>query len=213
MPRYRIVQDIVWQCRLLAVEPKRNCVVLKFCKYDTGEYLFSVVRDSFDLKPFYDDFRRQNIHTIHRVAIESTNGVYHKYTWDDVYKGITTNSHVGEIQRDENNVPIKWKTVVEFGDIDGFKDPSAINQFLKNNIDVDSPNVQEALNYNNRQSYLDSLSKAEYEREREEREAYNCMMQAAYEAHEQRMFDQMNMTEEDRVMDALENGEGELYGY
>ena len=51
------------------------------------------------------------------------------------------------------------------------------------------------------------------QKEREEEVQYCEMMDAFYEACENRRYSDMDMSEEDRVMSALENGDGELYGF
>ena len=51
------------------------------------------------------------------------------------------------------------------------------------------------------------------QKEREEQEQYDEMMSDLYDAYENRRYSDMDMTEEDRIVSALENGEGELYGF
>lgn len=215
MEKYKIVQDLVWQCRISSVVPKSNFVVLKFCKHDTGEHLFSIIRRLDNLNIYREHMANKTVHTIHRIVIESNVLVYHKITWDDVERGISTKEHVGEVQRDETGNFIKWRRVVVYANLDEKFEPSAGNQFYKENVEIDSRLALTAITYNNRETYLASHSEIvenEVDEEEEEREYYR-MMDAAYAAYEKRQYDEIGMSEEDRIMSALENGEGEYYGF
>lgn len=209
MARYKIVKDQVLKCRLIDVKQKPKFVLQKYGEYDTGKFLFSFY---WDQKNLFDDLcenmKNKGLHTIHEVTIESEVGVYHKYTWDDVDRGFCTRNQVGEIQRDDNDDPIVFKTVVVYAKIDKLSRPSASYKFQKDYIEIDSPSAEAALNYRKRQTYNSRcFSSPRYST------SDDYISDDAYEAYERSKWDRMDMNEEDRIMDALENGDADIYGF
>ena len=213
--KYEIVQKLVWPCRLIDVKLRTNrqngskFVVAKLGKYDTGEFLRSVILNEGTYNALISEMQIRKYHTIERIALRPQNNVYHILTWDDVDRGICTREHLDEIQRDKEGKPIPFNQIVVFANLDNLN-RFTINEVLdKEYIEVNSPIVQNYLNFNNRQYFL----KQQEEKRRKEQEDYDQMMSDLYDAYEERRYSDMDMSEEERIMSALENGNGELYGF
>lgn len=213
--QYNIVQIVKWPCRLIDVKLRTNrqngskFVVAKLGKYDTGEFLRSVILNEGTYNALISEMQIRKYHTIERIAIRPQNNVYHILTWDDVDRGICTREHLDEVQRDKEGKPIPFNLIVVFANFDNLN-RFTINEVLdKEYIEVNSPIVQNYLNFNNRQYFL----KQQEEKRRKEQEDYDQMMSDLYDAYEERRYSDMDMNEEERIMSALENGNGELYGF
>ena len=213
--QYNIVQIVKWPCRLIDVKLRINkqngskFVVAKLGKYDTGEFLRSVIMNEHTYESLLSEMQIRKYHTIERIALRPQNNVYHILTWDDVDRGICTREHLDEVQRDKEGKPIPFNQIVVFANLDNMN-RFTINEVLdKEYIEVNSPIVQNYLNFNNRQYFL----KQQEEKRRKEQEDYDQMMSDLYDAYEERRYSDLDMSEEERVMSALENGNGELYGF
>lgn len=213
--KYHIIQKLIWPCRLIDVKIQTNrsngskFVVAKFGKYDNGEFLRSVIMNEHKYGFLLSEMQSRKYHTIERIALRPQNNVYHILTWDDVDRGICTMEHLDEIQRDKEGKPITFNQIVVFANLDN-KNRFTINEVLnKEYIEVNSPIVQNYLNFNNRQYFL----KQQEEKRRMEQEDYDQMMSDLYDAYEERRCSDLDMSEEERIMSALENGNGELYGF
>jgi hypothetical protein len=213
--QYNIVQIVKWPCRLIDVKLRTNrqnnskFVVAKLGRYDTGEFLRSVILNEVTYNTLISEMQIRKYHTIERIILRPQNNVYHILTWDDVDRGICTREHLNEVQRNDEGRPISFNQIVVFANLD-IMNRFTVNEVLdKEYIEVNSPIVQSYLNFNNRQYFL----KQQEEKRRREQEDYDQMMSDLYDAYEKRMYSDMNMSEEDRIMAALESGEGELYGF
>ena len=213
--QYHIVQIVKWPCRLIDVKLRTNrqngsrFVVAKLGKYDTGEFLRSVILNEGTYNALISEMQIRKYHTIERIAIRPQNNVYHILTWDDVDRGICTRENLDEVQRDDEGKPIPFNQIVVFANLDNLK-RFTINEVLdKEYIEINSPIVQNYLNFNNRQYFL----KQQEEKRRKEQEDYDQMMSDLYDAYEERRYSDLDMSEEERIMSALENGNGELYGF
>ena len=213
--KYELVQILIWPCRLIDVKLRTNrqngsrFVVAKLGKYDTGEFLRSVILNEGTYNALISEMQIRKYHTIERIAIRPQNNVYHILTWDDIDRGICTREHLDEVQRDKEGKPILFNQIVVFANFDNLN-RFTINEVLdKEYIEVNSPIVQNYLNFNNRQYFL----KQQEEKRRKEQEDYDQMMSDLYDAYEERRYSDLDMSEEERIMSALENGNGELYGF
>ena len=118
--QYHIVQKLKWPCRVIDVQLKKNrnnnskFVVVKFGKYDTIEFLRSVILPEDDYNDMVSEMQERKCHTISQIEIQPENGVYHILTWDDVDRGICTREHIGEIQRDKDGNPIIFNSIFVF---------------------------------------------------------------------------------------------------
>ena len=158
--QYNIVQIVKWPCRLIDVKLRTNrqngskFVVAKLGKYDTGEFLRSVILNEGTYNALISEMQIRKYHTIERIAIRPQNNVYHILTWDDVDRGICTREHLDEVQRDKEGKPIPFNLIVVFANFDNLN-RFTINEVLdKEYIEVNSPIVQNYLNFNNRQYFL-----------------------------------------------------------
>lgn len=213
--QYCIIQKLIWSCRLIDVKLRTNrqngskFVVAKLGKYDTGEFLRSVIMNEHTYDFLFSEMQIRKCHTIERVVLRPQNNVYHILTWDDVDRGICTREHLDEVQRDKEGKPIPFNQIVVFANLDNMN-RFTINEVLdKEYIEVNSPTVQNHLIFNNRQYFL----KQQEEKRRKEQEDYDQMMGDLYDAYEERRYSDMDMSEEERIMSALENDNGELYGF
>jgi hypothetical protein len=213
--QYRIIQKLIWPCRLIDVQLRTNrsngskFVIAKLGKYDTGEFLRSVIMNEHTHNFLLSEMQVQKYHTIERIAIRPQNSVYHILQWDDIDRGICTREHLDEVQRDDKGKPILFNQIIIFANLDNIN-RFTVNEVLdKEYIEFNSPIVQNYLNYNNRHYYLQQQE----EKRRKEQEYHDQMMSDLYNAYEEQRFSDLDMSEEDKVMSALENGNGELYGY
>jgi len=139
--------------------------------------------------------------------------VYHIFSWDDVDRGLCSKEHVGEIQRDTEGIPIPFKQIVIYSNINNKLRPT-INEILdKEYIEINSPYIQNYLNFNNQQYYLQQQKNQRIQKEMRNQEDYAEYMDRVYKTYEKKQFVDIDMSEEDRIMSALENGDGELYGF
>jgi len=213
---YKIAQNLRWSCRVTDVKLKTNrangskFVVAKLGKYDTGEFLRSII---FFREAIYgqlvSEIQTKKRHTIERIVIRPHNNVYHILQWDDVDRGICTREHLDEVQRDNEGKPIPFNQIVIYANLDN-KNLFTVDKVLdKEYIEVNSPIVQSYLNFNNQQYFL----KQQEERRKRRESDYDQMMSDLYDAYEEKRYSDMDMSEEERVMSALENGNGELCGF
>lgn len=210
---YKIAQNLKWPCRVIDVKLKTNrangskFVVAKLGKYDTDEFLRSVIMNEHKYDFLLSEMKIRKYHTIERITLRPQNNVYHILQWDDIDRGTCTREHIDEIQRDNEGKPILFNQIVVFANLDN-TNRFTVNEVLdKEYIEVNSPIVQSYLNFNNQQYFL-----KQQEERRKLREAdYDQMMGGFHDAYEEKA--NMDMSEEERVMSALENGNGELCGF
>lgn len=213
--KYRIIKKSIWPCRFIDVKLRTNrqngskFVVAKLGKYDTGEFLRSLILNEGTYNAIISEMRIRKHHTIERVVLRPLNNVYHILTWDDVDREICTRKHLDEVQRDKEGAPIPFNQIVVFANLDSMNLFTVDEVVEKEYIEVNSPIVQNYLNFNNQQYYL----KQQEEKKRKKLEDYEQMTSDMYDAYEERRYSDMDMSEEERIMAALENGNGELYGF
>ena len=212
--QYQIVQKLRWPCYVIDVKLRSNrangsnFVVAKLGKYDTGEFLRSVILHEATYSHIVSELQTKKCHFIERVAIRPQNNVYHILQWDDVDRGICTREHLYEVQRDNKGDPMMFNQIVIFANLDNLN-RFTINAVLdKEYIEVNSPIVQTYLDFNNQQHFLQ-----QQQERNNEQDDYNQMMNDLHDAYEETYNSDIDMTEEERIMSALENGEGELYGF
>ena len=216
---YSITQKLTWNCRLLSVIKKRNrknnsrFIVAKYGKSDNGELLFSIIYDESAYDFLKMDMKSHSLHTVDRIAIQPNIPLYHIYTWDDVENELCSREHVGEVQRDDEGNPIKFSQIVVFANLDNKLRPTIQETLDKHYIAINSPIVGQFLNFNNEEHYWKLRNKDKNQKEQECQEDYDEYMSNVYESYEKRRCAEMDMTEEDRIMSALEDGNGELYGF
>lgn len=213
--QYSIIQKLIWPCRLIDVQLQTTrsngfkFVVAKLGKYDTGEFLRSVLLHEATYNALMSEMHTRQFHTIERTVIRPQNNVYHILQWDDIDRRICIREHLNEVQRDNEGKPIPFNQIVVFANLDNINRFTIDEVLDKEYIEVNSPIVQNYLNFNNQQYYIQQIEV----KRRKEQEDYNQMMSDMYDAYEETRYSEMDMSEEERVMSALENGEGELYGF
>jgi len=213
--QYSIIQKLIWPCRLIDVQLQTTrsngfkFVVAKLGKYNTGEFLRSVLLHEATYNVLMSEMHTRQFHTIERTVIRPQNNVYHILQWDDIDRRICIREHLNEVQRDNEGKPIPFNQIVVFANLDNINRFTIDEVLDKEYIEVNSPIVQNYLNFNNQQYYIQQIEV----KRRKEQEDYNQMMSDMYDAYEETRYSEMDMSEEERVMSALENGEGELYGF
>lgn len=215
--QYQVVQKLVWNCRAIDVRLQTNrqngskFVLVKLGKYEDGKFLCSVILNEGVFNSLIEEMRTKKLHTIERLAIRPQTNVYHILTWDDVDRKKCVRDNIGEVERNQEGTPIAYNQIVIFANIDGRCTRSLnVDDILsKEYIEVNSPYVQNALNFNNRAHFLAQRE----EKRRQEEDKWEEMMADMYDAYENHRYDDIDISPEERVMNALENGMGELYGF
>jgi len=215
--QYQVDQRLIWNCRAIDVRMQTNrqngskFVLVKLGKYEDGDFLCSVILNERVYNSLMEEMRIKKLHTIERLAIRPSVNVYHILNWDDIDRHKCVRDNIGEIERNNKGQPIAYNQIVIFTNIDGkyTKYLDVENVLSREYLEVNSPYAPNALKFNNRAYFLAQRE----ERNRQEEEKWEEMMADMYDAYENHRYDDMDMSPEERVMSALENGMGELYGY
>ena len=209
---YKIEKIKTLYCRVIKVERKvkDNIIIIHIGLYESGEFLCTIVRNDSIYNDMlkYQENRKRMI--IEKVLICPNVSVYHKLTWDDVHRGKCSVRNLDEIERDKNGKTIVYDKIVMFVNIENNlkvnNDEEAkkwrkrinrereISCLLEKYIAINDPNAQNALNHRN-----------SFSQRHQKEELYN-------DYYENYNYD-VDSTPENTVMDALENGMGELFGY
>lgn len=225
------------RCYSATAESKRfsNCnspktlTVLKFCDNKTGEHLFSISGFQFP-----DNVASQNdsskIHHFIKVYVKLKGSYVYRYTWEDVNNNLCTREHLGEIHKDKEGNPVICDIMSVYISMKKYfhmsseemrqefeedVDSLCQNKFQEHYIPLDNPNIQNIISYKN--DYKER-KKDEYERKlQEERDAeyeeMENLLSELYDTYEEHKYEDIYMTEEDKVMKALEGDAAEYYGY
>lgn len=223
MLTYKIEKIETIPCRVINVEKKvkdkKTLVIVHFGQYDNGKFVYTIIREESDGYPIYSNMLRYQENrkrfSIDKVLVCPNVSVYHKLTWDDVHKRKCSVRNLDKIERNDDGKPIVYYKILMFVNLsDSIENENnikeAIKQFRnkrkrekreyeisnilqKRYIAVNDPNIQNALNYRN--SFIQNYQQEEF-----------C--NDYYEN-----YNDIDSTPENTVMDALENGMGELFGY
>lgn len=146
----------------------------------------------------------------------------YRFTWDDVRTGRCSIEQLNMVERDQDRRLVFHKTMKVFVPLDGLKNiPNKLQVSIKNELikeacyeefknhylEIDSHEFNSAIRFKN--NYTEVL-----ERRRKEallREAEN--EDILYEAYEEQKYLNYGLDEEGSIMDALENGDAEIYGF
>ena len=217
--KYDIAQKMIRYCRIIDVKLQTNrvegskFVVYKLGDYYNSEFLCSHCTSERNYNSLVDNMRNQKRYTIDRCVVRLHIIVYHLFSWDDVDRGFCSKEHIGEIQRDTKGIPIPFKQIVIYSNINNKLRPT-INEILdKEYIEINSPYIQNYLNFNNQQYYLQQQKNQRIQKEMGNQEDYVEYIDRVYKSYETKQFVDIDMSEEDRIMSALENGDGELFGF
>ena len=229
--QYKIIEKREIPCRIIdwkLCRRKNNSkfVVVYWGEYDSGNFLRSVP----DLGGYVDDSKINEIKSliqnrtkfyIYRSIIRPSVDMYHKITWNDVDAGKHSREHLGEIERDKYGHPIQYNKIVVYTDLltedirneispEYLPEDNEIKDVLDENyIKINDPYVHKALQFNNRLSYLERKERERREKEEKDEKIFSNF----YDSYEERHYDKIGMSEEDEIMDALENGDAEVYGF
>lgn len=203
--KYEIASDTRIRCRISSIEKKEWGWIIKIINAQNGQYIAHKIEKHMypDQNAAYKEaIAGKVIYPIHRNVIKSSVGVYKRLTWVDVDNGKCEPCEVGMIERDGDGMPVIYNEVVLYDRFYDMPDNrlSAENFFLNNYVEVTSPSASDALNYTGRRTVYHSGS-------------YHSASYDNYD-YDPDVFNEIdrNRTEEDCIMDALENGYGEYYG-
>ena len=100
--------------------------------------------------------KTKKLHTIERLAIRPNVNVYHILTWDDVDRGKCTRNNIGEVERNKNGIPVVYNQIVIFANVDGMNTGvlRVDDVLAREYIEINSPNVNNAIRFNNRANFL-----------------------------------------------------------
>lgn len=212
---YRVLEQVKLPCRIIDVQLKSNSldgakfVLVKLGDYLDGKFIRTVILSGEDrYEYFLNDMYHKKRHTINKLKIKLSSKAYRKLTWDDVYKGICTRDHLFEVERDSKGKPVIYEETTVYANTDGGYNPTIFDILSREYVEVNSPLAQSLLTFNNRESFLMRI--------RNRRNGCFSESDDLFEPNSNSYYDRVDysdMTEEDRVMDALENGQGELYGF
>lgn len=211
---YEIIHKERVICRILDVQIKKHVknefVVRKFIRYnDDKKIIFS---DTCDLSIYEDCVKAMKGKEplgIDRFVIRTKCNVVHKWTWDDFYNKKCSYNEVGSIAKDNNGDIINYKEFEIYANTnenciftkayyEKYKYQVVkrwITDALSCYIEVGSCEYRLLVDQNYNQKHSDYF---------EDQDGYNSYNYDVIDEY---------MTPEDRIMSALENGEGELYGF
>lgn len=239
--KYEIVQESVLACRVSKIDEDRikDCVILRIVKYDTGEFLCSKIRTipKQNLTKINDYVKKGILMQIRMVEVRLKVDMHHYLTWDDVFKGVTNRAYVNKVQCDIFGNPLVYKagTVIRLFDYFGehikihkelrngqlcevvesgtITSPELVgNQMCQDYAEVGSSYAAEKLKYSNRESYLRSKKTDEMSLQEDNDDCRSNFYDSWIENAERRSYEEYDMSEEDMIMSALENGQGEVFG-
>lgn len=149
MKDYEILSDNVIICRIIDIIEKSDYLVVKYGKYGTGDFVISEYRrEDNAFKVLNNAMRKKERIPVHITKIQPISSVYKIITWDDIGRGISSVEHVGEVFRNDDGVPIKYKAVTIRHKINNYE-PLLDNVFINDFVFVDSPEAEEALEFRN----------------------------------------------------------------
>lgn len=216
---YTILEDIEYPVSISSVELKSkgdwSRTIVKFKSLTTNEFACSMMYPS----SLYNDFKKvmdsNKIHTFRQVTIQSVRKYYKKITWDDVERCKSLRNNLNEVFKYKDK-PIVLDKLTLLVDINGSSRPTIDEVIAKEYIDVDSPEAAKYLSYNNYESYKTKKRQEMFELEIqksqiacEEQERLISDLCSGEESYD----DPRDWSEEEQVMNALENGNGEYFGY
>lgn len=194
------------------IEKAPTFSVVKISECNTNEFLFSYGVKSC-AAPLKSLMGASNVHTILKLEIESETALYRLNHWDDVEKGLCPRKKVKEVRRDGRGKPIEHHKITVYAFIDNDKDCFTIEDYMHDRfIAVNDKNVWQYLQYDNQQSYQRMLLERNIREQSRWEEEPDDIYYDADEALAEQEY-RRNMSEEDRIMDALENGDAECYGF
>lgn len=149
MNDYKIIYDRMIDCKIIDIIEKSDYLVVKYGKYNSGNFVISEYRrEDNALKVLTKAMRRKDKIPVHVTKIQPVSCVYKKITWDDIDRGISSPDHIGEILRNEEGTPIRYKAITIRHRINNYE-PLLDNVFINDFVFVDSPEVKDALEYRN----------------------------------------------------------------
>lgn len=160
--QYQVVQKLIWNCCVINVsmhtnrQNGRRFVLVKLGKYENGQFLCSIILNEYTYEYFLEEMKTKKLHTIERLAIRPNVNVYHILTWDDVDRGKCTRNNIGEVERNKNGIPVVYNQIVIFANVDGMNTGvlRVDDVLAREYIEINSPNVNNAIRFNNRANFL-----------------------------------------------------------
>lgn len=217
---YEIIHQERIICRILDVQIKKNTtgkfVAIKFARHDNLKFIFSATYDLNGYDEYIEAQKNKILFVIDKFVIRTKCDVVHRLTWDDFYNKKCSYEDVkkGNIETDSNGDIRYYKEFEIYATNENSTCTKAyyetykyqpiqrwITNALESYFEIDSPEGQKLIN----QFYKtddDSFGQEEY---------YDPYCDD--ELYERLHSPQTYTTPEDRIMSALEDGYGELYGF
>lgn len=208
MKRYVIISDMKIKCCVESVINKGWGWIIKI-KSPTSDRILAHLQirhlTPYQKVTFNRAMKNKELCVMHRNLLISGVGVYKRFTWLDCSNKKCKPAEIGMVERDENGEPVVYHNVVLYDRFEDVIDQKLLadNFFINNYVEIDSPEAVDALNFKGRGAFNTCYNQCV--------EKYNdCSNDYDPDVQNENFF---SMSDEDRIMDALENGNGELYGY
>lgn len=202
MYSYSIVEDVKVPCKIVAVEKKDGFWVMKIAAYSNGEILCHLVKTDWVMERMQSIYKElmhtQRLLFIHRVTLKPDVKVYKRFDYADWSNHLCSFGQIGEIQRDKEGVAIQYNQVVVYANFMDKGKPTEGEVYIKQYVEVTSPMAQKALAYRHAE-----------QKDPESYDSYDNISFDPWLYEENRR----NMSDEELIMDALEEGNAECFGF
>lgn len=173
---------------------------------------------------YYEDYKKKIRLPFYAITINLEHESYYRIDWEDVNLHKYDIKHLHEIARikdeNDNEIPIRIKQYVIY---EYYEQNVTIEQFLTKAVKEDDEYINDILSdinryelehfFNPSEEYTNRLLeyRNDFTPRRPNTPEYDYYDNLNYDNDDRKSY--IDMTEEERVMDALENGNGEYYGY
>lgn len=215
---YTILNKIEWPVRikstLLKTKGNWSATIVKFQSLWSSGYACSMVYPAIAYSNMVKDMKKKTQHTFQKVTVKLNIPCYKIITWDDIEKDSNLEGHVYEIMRKDDK-PMIFDTINMFVNLDGHARPS-VEEILEHEYRaINHPSIGKYISYNSREEFKQMLKKKqeiELANEEEEYREWKLAMSGLCNI-EENYDDPRDWSEEEQVMNALENGNGEYFGF
>ena len=204
----------------------RDLIVLKMRDYKTHKHVFTLSRWGSGNISEYEKWRDERMPLKYKeVHVKLEKECLYKYTWDDFGDGRCKREKVGEVHKDDDGNPVFYTSMVVYVPIQEIPEPF-FEQMLKLKCQeifkehyVENDGSFEYISSLCYRNCYDARREAEKRRKAEENEVHSEseadyeLVRSFWDMPEKEAYDRSDMSEEDDIMDALENGDAEKYGF
>lgn len=191
--------------------------ILSFCDV-TGNHVTSKSMWNVYNVDAFEKYKREN-RTLEFECVEVKLDKPHayKFDWNDVNDGLCTKEHLGELQRRKTGGFEIYNSVTMYICVEGIKDVPIYEDLFINMLQTEFHDIYTA-HYipNNTKVFLEfARYKNVYLRQKEDsfRDCSSDDYVDCESSYYNFIHDRSDMSEEDAIMEALENGNGEIFGF